>query len=267
MLFRKKTKTAKVIISVILLGLLIFLGNTTLLVRSRSVFFTATSAVRTSLFYFTNELSARLKAIFRRSESIIEAEKLRTENQNLSSKLATFSLLEEENRNLRQVLKIKQENGKESLIAQVTGFQRQFRNEFLIIDVGSKDGVSIGDLAVAESNIFIGRIKEVWSKNSRLILSSSAGENYASVLLPQNLPVLARGNNNQEMMLDLVPENTEVRNGDIAASSGKGDIFIEGLFLGTVVSAKKLDNQIFQSVLIKTAYDPNFLKKIVIIKK
>ena len=137
----------------------------------------------------------------------------------------------------------------------------------MIIDLGSEDGIAAGDLAVAENNIFIGRIQEVWAKNSRLILSSSASESYSSILLPQNLPVLALGSNNQELLLDLVPENMEVNAGDIVVTSGKGEIFLEGLILGKVISAKKIENQIFQSVAVKTLYDPDYLKKIIIIKK
>jgi|SRR3989344_2988211 len=266
-MFRKNTKITKTVVSVILLGLLIFFGNTAMLNRSRSVFFTATDGVRYGFFSSAKEVSARLASIFKRSELIQKNEALRIENQNLSAKLTSSYLLEEENKILRQALKIKQEKSRGSIIARITGFQRQFRDDFLIIDLGSEDGIAAGDLAVAENNIFIGRIQEVWAKNSRLILSSSASESYSSILLPQNLPVLALGSNNQELLLDLVPENMEVNAGDIVVTSGKGEIFLEGLILGKVISAKKIENQIFQSVAVKTLYDPDYLKKIIIIKK
>lgn len=263
----KNTKTIKIITAVILLGLLIFLGNIAILNKSRSLFFVATSIIRTPIFSLASGTSSKLASIFRKSALMQEVEALRNENQNLSAKLASFYLMEDENKILRQSLKIKQEKNKEVVIAGITGFQRQYRDDFLTINAGSEEGISAGDLAITENNIFIGRVKEVWNKNSRLVLSSSASENYPALLLPQNLQVLARGNNNQEILLDLVPENIEVKTGNLAVTSGRGEIFLEGLSLGSVISSRKLDNQIFQSVTIKTNYDPLFLRKIIIIKR
>lgn len=266
-MFRKNTKTIKIFVSVILLGLLIFLGNTAILNKSRDLFFISTAIIRAPIYSLASGVSSKLASFFKKSALIKEVESLRNENQNLLAKLASSYLLEDENKILRQALKIRQEKNKESVIAGVTGFQRQFRDDFLVINAGSENGIAAGDLAVTENNIFVGRVKEVWDKNSRLILSPSASENYAAVLMPQNLPVLAKGNNNQELFLDLVPENVEVKIGDLAVTSGRGDIFLEGMLLGSVVSSRKLDNQIFQSVIIKTSYDPLFLKKVIIIKK
>jgi cell shape-determining protein MreC len=80
----------------------------------------------------------------------------------------------------------------------------------LIVDVGSKNGVSFGQRVFALGNVPIGSISEVYPNYSKVILYSSPGEKTEVVISGRDafMQVVGRGGGNFEMLLprDLILE-------------------------------------------------------------
>jgi cell shape-determining protein MreC len=79
--------------------------------------------------------------------------------------------------------------------------------------------------------------------------------------------VIARGNNHREIILDLVPYDVDVKNGDLVVTSGKGESFLSGLVIGKIISSQKSQTQVFQEVRAETMVDPSSFVVVTVIKK
>jgi cell shape-determining protein MreC len=89
----------------------------------------------------------------------------------------------------------------------------------LVIDVGTKQGLQIGDMVFALGDVPIGRISDIFSNSSKVILFSNAGEKTQAVVSGRDifLEVVGRGGGNFEMIL---PRDLILQKGDQVVLSG-----------------------------------------------
>jgi len=172
---------------------------------------------------------------------------LREENNNLKIKLLARNQKEDDNNYLRSLLgKI----GEKELpiVGEVIFLPNFIPNQTLLIDVG-QDNLSrplqVGDLAVAESSVLIGRVAEVgpWFSKIRL---SSAEESLSVVIGPNNIPALALGSGAGNFSISL-PKDTEISVGDKVVTP-----LYNNLLIGTVRYISKNPSQPNQTILVKT---------------
>src|SRR3989338_5420330 len=156
-------------------------------------------------------LSRFFKASFFSSRKYLadENQKLKMENQGLVLKLGSFITLEQENKELKALLKVKEERPFfEFIFARPIGFIRDGQDEYIFISKGLKDGVH-SDLWVLDAqNVFVGRVIEAYQNSSKVKLATSASETINGILSKTGIRVLIRGNGFREFLVDLVPENT-----------------------------------------------------------
>ncbi|MBU1122646.1 MAG: hypothetical protein KKF54_08165, partial [Candidatus Omnitrophica bacterium] len=115
----------------------------------------------------------------------------------------------------------------------------------LIIDVGASDNVKVGNQVLAEGNIFIGYISEVYEKTSKVILYSSPEEKTKVLIGDNNIEkeAICLGGNNFKIE---VPREIEVKEWDsIVMPSVSTNIF------GTVEKIEYKESDSFQNVLFK----------------
>lgn len=118
---------------------------------------------------------------------------------NYETKMQNYSVIENENKELKEILGRKTEK-MNLVLASVLAKPKQSIHDTLLIDFGEKDGASNGALVFVNGDIPIGRIIEVGSKMSKVILFSKSGEKN-EVIIP-----VARSSKT----LELEGEQTEV---------------------------------------------------------
>jgi rod shape-determining protein MreC len=189
---------------------------------------------------------------------IINARKASQENRALSEQLA---LVLSENANLRKKLSETQAfASQEEALSEETfnltparpvGFSR-----FLLLDKGSDDGIKLNQAVVFKDN-FIGLIKEVDPKKSKVILGSDPDSRLSA--FSQSDEGRAKGvlvgQFGSEMLLDKILHEEPIKVGDLIYSEGQELEIPRGLILGQVTEILEKDNEVFKQAKVKPVFD------------
>lgn len=112
----------------------------------------------------------------------------------------------------------------------------------LLVDIGTVAGVEKGDVVLADSNIVLGTVEEVYPYSSKVRMYSSPGRKSDVLIGPSNISVQIEGNGGGSFSAQ-VPHGLNIIKGDAAILPG-GDGFI----LGYVVSLEENTSTSFDTV-------------------
>ncbi|AGB84328.1 rod shape-determining protein MreC [Serratia sp. FGI94] len=184
----------------------------------------------------------------------------------VSDTLATRQQLELENRALRQELllkgsdtlllgQFKQENARlrellgsplrqdeQKMVTQVISAGSDPYSDQVVIDKGSDNGVYEGQPVISDKGV-VGQVVAVAKYTSRVLLICDASHALPIQVLRNDIRVIAAGSGcADDLQLEHLPGNTDIRVGDVLVTSGLGGRFPEG-YPVAVVSSVKVDNQ------------------------
>ncbi|MFI0488189.1 MAG: rod shape-determining protein MreC [Yersinia sp. (in: enterobacteria)] len=185
---------------------------------------------------------------------------------NVSETLATRGQLELENRALRQELllkntslqllgQFKQENNRlrellgsplrrdeQKMVTQVMSSGTDPYSDQVVIDKGTNNGVYEGQPVISDRGV-VGQVVAVSKLTSRVLLICDASHALPIQVLRNDIRVIAAGNGcTDDLLLEHLPGNTDIRVGDVLVTSGLGGRFPEG-YPVAVVSSVKVDSQ------------------------
>ena len=148
-----------------------------------------------------------------------------TENQKLKDQLAEVQvaidrdkLLVEENIQLKELLG--RQTKKSFVLATVLAKPPMSLYDTVVVDVGSSDGVAVGDTVLALGSVPIGKVSTAYSHTSTVQLFSSSGQK-VDVRIAKNLQVTAEAQGGGNFMIKL-PKGTIVAEGDPVSAPGIG---------------------------------------------
>lgn len=182
-----------------------------------------------------------------------ELDRLREENKRLRLENTSAQRLEEENKELREIMGRREDERR--MLAAVLARPRVAAYDILIIDLGSEAGVRRGDEVLAVGNVAIGTVEEVYKRASRVALYSKAGrvtlvriEGLGSL----EVEALGAGGGNFEVH---VPRGVDVREGDsVLLPAGRTRTF------GVVERIEFKESDAFARVLFKSSINSNELR-------
>lgn len=163
----------------------------------------------------------------------------------------------------------------ESETISATIIQRSTENftNSLVINIGSKDGVELGD-AVISSKGLIGKVSSVSENTSIVLLLTTELEINKITVKIQVDPtktseaILEKYDpNTQSYTLKLLDTNSSITEGMKVISSGSGGLFPSGLLVGTVNHVENLPNAIGLKILVKPAADFYHLNYVAVVKR
>jgi cell shape-determining protein MreC len=202
------------------------------------------------LFYFRSNIfskfSAASQTVFRPAlrlgnkfgslgEFLRSKDTLITENQNLklqleenNAKTTNYDSLLAENQSLKEILGRKSEKVN-MVLAAILAKPNQSAYDTLIIDAGMAEGARVGNTVFALGSVPIGRMAEVFTNSSKVVLFSNAGEKTRVLLGSNNFSteIVGRGGGNFEVV---VPNGFTISKGDQAILPG-----INTYLVGTVI--------------------------------
>lgn len=112
----------------------------------------------------------------------------------------------------------------------------------VVIDKGSDNGVYEGQPVISDKGV-VGRVVAVAKVTSRVLLICDASHALPIRVLRNDIRVIAAGSGcADDLQLEHLPNNTDIRVGDVLVTSGLGGRFPEG-YPVAVVSSVKVDNQ------------------------
>lgn len=202
-----------------------------------------------------------------------ENESLRIENIRLQEQYVA------ENEQLRGLLDFKNANPTFNLVggdvvargqsAIVVGQDTNPYLRYLIINVGSRDGVAIGMPVVASGAVLVGRVAGVSPHLAYVQLINDPTSQVAALLQGSRISGMVVGREDPEqgnslVMTEILPNETLTEN-EIVITSGLGGILPKGLILGQIENLSYQEAALFQEAVLRPALDYRRLEAVVVI--
>jgi len=249
MIDKKKNRLIKYYLIAVII-LLIFLHYTNILNSiERSVFGKITLVQGSVYSFFT-----KLKFSFIDYQ---EAKDLKKENIELqhkynqllyeNSQLITYKY---ENKKLRDILKFTENNDYNYLLANVIGRDLNRANT-LIIDKGVNNGIKNGYPVIVDKGILVGKVID--AKNDIaivLLLTDNLSSIAVSTLDINKIIGIAKGEFGLSIKVELIPQDIDIKQGNVIITSGLESNIPSGLILGEVNRVISNENDLFKTVTI-----------------
>jgi rod shape-determining protein MreC len=182
-----------------------------------------------------------------------ENKALREENLLLRSRAQRFEALQKENIRLRALLESSPELGEEVVVAEVLAIETNATKRQIVINKGSQHHVYVGQ-PIADANGILGQIVEVSRYVSAAILLTDPRHAIPVQINRNGLRALALGDDTGDLLsLSFVPNNSDVKSGDLVVSSGLDHRFPAGYPVGEVVSVNLETSAAFAEISVRPA--------------
>ncbi len=180
--------------------------------------------------------------------------------------------LEQENNDLKtQIIQLKQQLSEAQVYYSLLNFARSHTEDqvvaaavigrdpvpflrFILIDKGSDDGLRHGMPVVTEQGL-VGRVDAVIAGAARVQLITDSGAAVNVRLQNSNVDAMLVGSVTGEVTLQMVPQDVELKPGDLVLTSGLGGNYPAGIVVGQVLTVRKRETDLFQTASIQPAVD------------
>lgn len=196
-----------------------------------------------------------------------ENEKLFQKNQELLARNAMLGDMQSENINLRDQLKLLPRDKYELISAMVVSQDPHNMGNWLEIDKGSNDGIVSGMPVIVSKGILIGKIQEVDSNSSKIMLLTNS-KSTINVMTSQNSTRgIAKGGYGLGIVFDMILQTDAIAVGDDVVTSGIGGELSRGLYIGSVQEIHPSPDQLFQQAVIAVPLQVSKLQTVFVIKE
>ncbi|MCL5268051.1 MAG: rod shape-determining protein MreC [Bacteroidetes bacterium] len=176
------------------------------------------------------------------------------ENARLIDTVAKTHLALDENEQLRQMLNLKSQSTTPLISGTVVGRSSDGGRDFLTLNIGSDEGVRIGDPVVNGSGL-VGIISNVSGKFSLVRTLLDADSRIAARLVDATADGLIEAGSYGELKMSNVARRHDVKKGDIVETSTLSSLVPPGIVIGMVSKATDRTGNIFKDITVKPAVD------------
>ena len=255
------------LIIVLLIAFFIVLNLTSFSKEVKNFFYLISSPIQKTLWRAGDNLSDFFEVISEIEKLKKENEELLLKNQALLAENTRLKELKKENEVLREALEIGLEKEFKLLLSEVRG--KDISQDTLLINKGSKDGISKGFPVITQQKALIGKIGEVYENFSKVILISNKESSFDAKIMEWDddgdIRGVIKGKGNLKLFLDLIPQEKEIKEGNLVVTTVLGGIFPKGLLVGEIKEVLKSDIQPWQGAEIKPAFDIKELETLFVI--
>lgn len=200
-----------------------------------------------SPFYFL--ANGPRKMLDNMSEMVASRAQLEQENHTLRQELLIrnseqllLGQFRQENARLRELLGSPLRQDEQKMVTQVLSTSTDPYSDQVVIDKGLDSGVYVGQPVISDKGV-VGQVIAAGKLTSRVLLICDASHALPIQVLRNDIRVIVAGNGcTEDLQLEHLPGNTDIRVGDVLVTSGLGGRFPEG-YPVAVVSSVKLDTQ------------------------
>jgi rod shape-determining protein MreC len=170
-----------------------------------------------------------------RDDLIEDNRKLRHKQSLLQAQLQRLSVLEAENSRLRDLLESAESIPHQVLIAELMSVDTDPYRHNILVSKGSGDGTFLGQ-PVLDARGVVGQVVHTSPVSSTAVLITDPGHSIPVQVDRTGLRTLAVGTGNyHELELSYIPNNVDLREGDLLVTSGLGGRFPRGYPVARIV--------------------------------
>jgi rod shape-determining protein MreC len=251
----KRQTAAYVLLLAVTILLLAFSNSGPLLELRRGVGF-ALSPIQDTLRQGTRTVTSLFGAIGEIEQLRKQNEDLIRRTQQLEADNQRLQSLAIENQRLAELLGTKTSLQYDTVAAEVTNRRSTDQERVISLDQGTDAGVSVDDPVVASGGALVGKVVEVGSNFSRVLLVSDARTNVAGLIETSRAIGDVHGNGVGALEMTNIPATDEVNVNDpvvtagIELETGIRSTYPKGLLIGTIVDVRRQPDQLFQTALV-----------------
>lgn len=200
-----------------------------------------------------------------RNQLQLENSRLNAERLLTKARLQRYSALEAENTRLRAMLEARVHVRDQVRVAEIMSASSNPFRHVLIVDKGTRDGVYKGQTLV-DANGVVGQIIIAGILSSQSILISDPDHALPVEVNRNGLRTIAVGTGDYEQLdLPFLPNNADIRQGDLLVTSGLGGAFPAGYPVAVIDSVTRIPQEPFAIVTAKPAAALNQIREVMLI--
>jgi rod shape-determining protein MreC len=229
-------------------------------------------ALGISTFLSEASLNTIYFPFFRVKNAINDLTLVHDENQKLRLSLVDVSirvtLLEEagrENIRLRSILGFEPPSGYTLLPAKVMAVTGNRLPVAAIVNRGEMDGVRMNEPIINEEGL-LGRVSSLTETHCTIQLLTDPTNRVAVRVAESREMGIAKFVPSQGMIVDNIPSQGDVKQGDLILSSGLGGVYPPGLVVGTVIAVERPKQEPFLIVRLAPSADFNSLDELFVLR-
>src|SRR3989339_31528 len=197
------------------------------------------------------------------SENLTQIVKVHQENIELKKTLGRYAFLENEyynlkreNTRLRSIAGLDIPGEKKPVIAQVIGREPSSWYQWIVINKGFKDGITIDAPVISVVNnvpVALGRISESGVNSSKVVLITNILSALPAMSRTTNEDGLMEGQNSGTLKLNYLSRNLSVSIGDEIVTSPLSYVFPSGVLVGKVEDIYQHKDEPYSYAIVKPA--------------
>lgn len=184
----------------------------------------------------------------------------------LKARLIGLEEVVKENTRLEKLLEFKRRLIYSSIAANVIGRDPSRWNSSIIIDKGTRDGVTVGQPVVSESGV-VGKIAEVSETKSKIITVIDPQFSAAIMVQRSRESGVVSGTLNGICRLKFINETADILVGDQVITSKLSSAFPDSLMVGEIIEVDKGTRNNAKECLVKPIVSFSQLEEVLIILK
>jgi rod shape-determining protein MreC len=189
---------------------------------------------------------------------------LSMENRRLLNEIAGFQEMAKENERLRSLVEFNDPLVGKKVVAQVIAQDVSPEFRMIRINKGSENGISAGMAVIALEGV-VGRVIRAGNDFSDVLTLLDSSSAIDSLLQRNRVRGVIEGQGNPVLSMKYLRRTDDIQEGDMIVSSGIGGLFPKGLTIGKVISVRKKNFGISQTVEVSPSVDFNRLEEVTVI--
>ncbi len=200
-----------------------------------------------------------------RNQMELELGRLHAERLLTNARLQRLTALEAENARLRALLEARTRVRDEVRVAEIMAVDANPYEHNIVIDIGSRDGVYDGQ-AIVDANGVVGQVIQTGIMTAKAVLISDADHALPVEVNRNGLRTIAVGTGEIDQLdLPFLPNNADIRAGDLLVTSGLGGAFPAGYPVAVVNSVTRIPQEPFADVTATPAAALDQVREVMLI--
>jgi rod shape-determining protein MreC len=200
-----------------------------------------------------------------RSDLQLEVGRLNAERLLTNARLQRLTALEAENARLRALLDARAKVRDEVRVAEIMAVDANPYEHNLIIDIGSRDGAYDGQAIVSADGV-VGQVIRTGLMTSQAVLISDTDHALPVEINRNGLRTIAVGTGEIDRLdLPFLPNNADIRAGDLLVTSGLGGSFPAGYPVAVIDAVTRIPQEPFANVTAKPSAALDQVREVMLI--
>ena len=245
--------------------LLIFLNSLGWLNWPKKVFLSVAYPVARPFNLLGIRVSDSARALFGIKGLIDENSQLQEQNQELTLKLSGLLETVEENKLLREQLRVSLPDSSIMIQANIVGFDPGNLGQYFLIDRGKKDGIKIGQAVIYAGGFLVGKINESDDLSAKVLSLTDSDSSVFCLTQEGRVSGVIRGDHGAGIFFDMVAPEKAVSQGETIISSGLDNGIPKGLLVGRVGEKISKESDVFQKFKVTPFVNDKEIESIFVI--